>query len=514
MQQLKPIFLIPIFISFLLVLVTVNNSQSDEFPLTDGRYVTNQNYCSYDEGQIFDEFGDGAALNVRTIKDGTIDFHYESTCRIADVKVLGSDVLYTSVCSSEGEEFSEREHMTLNSSTSFTQDRITFGLCEGSVSQSSVSNEPEITEPEMIFALQRSLTALGFDPGPTDGLIGKKTISALNLFLTSKGLSRTDYVTQSTFDVVAIAHIEFTTGVKWEDFEDYKPNDESQSLAEVEPAAGEKLSNGSDLHSFTTEELKTHLLNQEQELNFAADKFKQLLIEDSSLFGDKFGGEVYPTLKPVLLSRTARDRLLSGSIVLFGCVGDPTEVFGFYNLPLNIWTILWVEDREKIVQSEMSLGIALNDEPELNSWFERMLRENISAKQAIDDSIASQALGFSLMFNPKTCANSKDIEQGYFAPDKAVAMFYKNESNIRLLDLQISQKIDQLTQDKFVGEKEHSVSLSRLEEDISNGQHYIITLHSVKEDPTVSIIQKWKLHDEAITLLEADLSISLGRETQ
>lgn len=518
----KKFFIILAFIcsSLLLILATTRLGYSDEFPLKDGRYVSDQKFCYFNEDQIFNQLGDAAALSIRTFKNGTVDFHYETKCRIEDVTVLGKDVIFTSVCSAEGEEFSERKNLVLNSSTSFTDGQTTFNLCEGRQSrtigsQTKVTVEPAITEPEMVFALQSSLKELGFDPGPIDGAAGRKTITALNNFLASKGISSTSVITQTTFDVVARAHIELVTGVKWDDFEEYKPNDERQSIEGIEPAGGEVGTSGENqAPKMNAEEFQSYIKQQTPELQKLAALFREMLVTDRNRFFNLFSESVYPTMRPALKNGAAIDRLLSGSLEFFGCVGDPVEIIAYYNTPQDIWTILWVENRERIVQARLSMGFLVSDRQGLNSWFERMVREQISAQAALQQSIVDQGFAFTTLFNPETCVSSRDINEELFDPSRAAARMYKNEGTILLLDDEIREQIKLRTNEKFVGKESHSVFLTRIEEDKANGQHFILTLHSVRDDPTIFAIQKWQNVDGELSLLDAELVLSFREDEQ
>ncbi|HWH40205.1 MAG TPA: N-acetylmuramidase domain-containing protein [Usitatibacter sp.] len=57
----------------------------------------------------------------------------------------------------------------------------------------------------MLRAAQLYLTFLGFRPGPVDGMMGPRTLAALNRFQASRGLPATDRVDAATFDALRAA---------------------------------------------------------------------------------------------------------------------------------------------------------------------------------------------------------------------------------------------------------------------------------------------------------------------
>lgn len=477
----------------LAVLATTQMSRSDEWPLKDGRFTTDPSFCAYDGEQILDAFGDAASLSLRTFKNGTIDFHYESTCRIEEIKVAGSDLLFTKVCSAEGEEFKERTSLVVNSPTSFIDGQTTFNLCG--------ANETASFDADAIYSFQVSLNFLGFNAGAPDGQFGPRTRQAMNAFQRQNGLPVTAQPNAETLKAALDAEMAI--------YEGSKPIEPEK----VEPSAGDEsaLDNtGEDARKSAA----LYLEEQKTELLRTANLLRTELIYSPNLFDKYLSNDVLEDLRPILKMQEARNRLLTSSITFFGCVGDPVEVYGYYNAALNIWTFLWVKDRTQVEKAQISLGLAIDEAPLLNSWFERMQRDEITGLYAIRQSILDQTYAFTLMFNPGTCSSIKDVDQGYFSPNEAVALIFRNENKIQNLTDNISSEISRNTEEKYVGAEKHSVILTRIEEDNYSEQHYVLSLHSVREDPGAVILQKWEVSNGAVKLLEGALDFSNREEMQ
>ncbi len=483
----------------LLLLATLGLSVSDEFPLKDGRYVVDQKICAYNEEQIFNEFSDGAALNVRTIKNGTFDYHYESTCKIADVKVDGSDVLYTSICSAEGEEYSEREHLTLNSRTSFTQDRITFELCEGAATNTSAANELPITEPEMIFALQSSLTALGFDPGPTDGLIGKKTMSALNLFLLSKSLPQVVHVTQGSFSAVLEAHIEHSTGVKYSDFVEVGKERTQKSLEVVESSSDEpeniEPASGRQLSSTQIEELRIY----DDEIA----KLKQELLENTNVFDPKTKRNLFPDLSGTLAGRSGFERFLMPAVPFLGCVDDEKKVLGFYNAPYHVWLLLWINEDFEILQGRITSGFYLPEDNAPSAWYD-LLPVGGSIIQSLSDALSYQAKAFFTVAPTRKCKAPNEQEWLY---ERAIAQTQLIEpyATLHHIGEEVVYEINRKTAQKHEFKDQDELILISTLIDIDNIDY--LTIHTVKSTPHFMLVQIWENKNGELNTLDNDFAI-------
>lgn len=475
------------------VLLTTQLSKSDEWPLKDGRYVSDSKFCSYDDEQISDELGVEAGFYIRTFENGTINLHYETICRIERVKIDGSDLVFSRMCSAEGEEFEERTNFVVNSATSFIDDRTTFNLCAG---QSNA-----VFDGDAIYSFQVSLNFLGFNAGAPDGKFGPRTRQAMNALQRDKGLPVTAQPNAETLKAALDAERAIYEGAK-----PIEPE-------KVEPSAGDEsaLDNiGEDAGTSAA----LYLEEQKTELVRTANLLRTELIYSPNLFNKYLSDEVLEDLRPILKMQEARNRLLTSSITLFGCVGDPVEVYGYYNAALNIWTFLWVKNRTQVEKAQISLGLAINDAPLLNSWFERMQRDEITGIDAIRQSILEQTYAFTLMFNPDTCSSIEDMEQGYFSPNEAVALVFRNENKIQNLNGNLANEIARNTEEKYVGIEDHSVILTRIEEDVHSENHYVLSLHSVREDPSVVILQKWEVSKGALILLEGALDFSLKEQKQ
>ena len=70
----------------------------------------------------------------------------------------------------------------------------------------AVSDAPVVvkTTPELVRKIQKALLHAGFNPGPADGVIGPKTMAALESFQQQKSLS-TGQITEETLQALDIA---------------------------------------------------------------------------------------------------------------------------------------------------------------------------------------------------------------------------------------------------------------------------------------------------------------------
>lgn len=70
------------------------------------------------------------------------------------------------------------------------------------------AQQPSSRSGEEIRQLQERLTALGFDPGPADGVLGPQTEAALENFRREKGITDSDPLGEATLNALAKAHTE------------------------------------------------------------------------------------------------------------------------------------------------------------------------------------------------------------------------------------------------------------------------------------------------------------------
>ena len=70
------------------------------------------------------------------------------------------------------------------------------------------SSETVVSEPRRVKDVQELLTALGYDPGPADGVMGARTVKALILFQDAQGLESTGRLTVDVEIAIAKAHAE------------------------------------------------------------------------------------------------------------------------------------------------------------------------------------------------------------------------------------------------------------------------------------------------------------------
>lgn len=179
------------------ILLPVNAASSEDLPLKDGLYVTDQKYCLFTDTQKAN-LGDAAGIYFRTLGNGKIDNNYESVCGIKDVRVNGNKVAFKTLCSAEGETDEYDNLYTMLSKTSYQTDGTTYSICEPSfVSQLSA---------EQIMNVQTILITLGFEPGTPDGKLGPNTNRAINAFRKQKGLQPSPELDQNTFDLLMKAN--------------------------------------------------------------------------------------------------------------------------------------------------------------------------------------------------------------------------------------------------------------------------------------------------------------------
>lgn len=62
-----------------------------------------------------------------------------------------------------------------------------------------------IDEPTRVRAVQRMLAELGYDPGPEDGVMGRRTRAAIQAFQSANGIPRTDAITVELLTRLAVA---------------------------------------------------------------------------------------------------------------------------------------------------------------------------------------------------------------------------------------------------------------------------------------------------------------------
>ena len=64
-------------------------------------------------------------------------------------------------------------------------------------SQALEPQQSSATDPQTVLFVQQSLAAKGFDPGPADGVFGRKTAAAISAFQRSHGLAETGVVDEA-----------------------------------------------------------------------------------------------------------------------------------------------------------------------------------------------------------------------------------------------------------------------------------------------------------------------------
>ena len=499
-------------LSGLIVLAAVWPGLSDEFPLKDGRYVTDPKFCAFNDEQILTELSDSAGLSIRTFENGTINFHYESICRIEDVRIFGSDVIFTSVCSAEGEEFSERKNLVVHSDTAFTDGQITFSRCQSPRSgqrQAPIqTSEPAITELEDVYALQTSLSALGFDPGPEDGLAGSRTMSALNSFLATKGLPQVPHVTQSAFDAVAEAHIELTTGIPFSEFVEL-----GSEAANTEPAAGDeagrsnqkakenKQAPSSTRAPLDLGESRSRNLPKQNQANIVSG----LEVSQSFISGvNEFRNEAFNSFDTFsdLLSRKITDQnqfsvpnenvyrsLIRTAYPFAGCLSEELRLIGFFNTPMHVWVFFWVNQEFTIVDVDISSGFRPELWTEVSSWTDKMISWEVSSKRAMQLTLFEQFNFFHDHFVECSdlAMNTEilDINEGF----NTLSEFGENLDQIRPWQAHI---FDHLRSNNGASQDEVHVNfVSDLDK-----QNVRILSFASEHDPTHIILQKWKFETE------------------
>ncbi|MBO6553732.1 MAG: peptidoglycan-binding protein [Roseitalea sp.] len=373
--------------SLLAVLVTTQISRSDEWPLKDGRYATDPSFCAYDAEQILDAFGDAASLSLRTFKNSTIDFHYESTCRIEKIKVDGSDLLFTKVCSAEGEEFEERASLVVNSPTSFTDGQTTFNLCEGS--------ETASFDADAIYSFQVSLNFLGFNAGAPDGKFGSRTREAMNAFQRQNGLPVTAQPNATTLKAALDAERAI-----YESAKHVEP-------ATVEPSAGDD----SVLDEITDEQAT--LISARQ------DRIRRLIIERQG----KFLASLREYTKYLegfdqLYDPNAFYTLVMPTTGFTLCPLSSNKIIALYNVTYSIWILIWVDDSDNIIHARISGPIIRDGAGTISGNWEEYVAPDRNILEAMDLATREQFYALTSAFHTVLESN---CSKGPTALDQALS---------------------------------------------------------------------------------------------
>ncbi|MEL7255983.1 MAG: peptidoglycan-binding protein, partial [Pseudomonadota bacterium] len=178
--------------SFLFCAVGLSASAQTGLPIPNGTYAVDSSLC---EATGFTEFQQGRPSVIEV--EGTAYFYNEAACEMQNLRVFGDDIIFDANCSTEGEASLARDIWVRTGAESFRAGVLEYHRCRAADAANATSQDGQlaVTDGDSVYSLQISLLRLGYDPGPADGQIGQRTISALNMFQRSVGMAVTPYIT-------------------------------------------------------------------------------------------------------------------------------------------------------------------------------------------------------------------------------------------------------------------------------------------------------------------------------
>jgi hypothetical protein len=469
--------------SLLALLATTQMSRSDEWPLKDGRYTTDPSFCAYDGEQILGAFGDAASLSLRTFKNGTIDFHYESTCRIEDVKVAGSDLLFTKVCSAEGEEFKERTSLVVNSPTSFTDGQTTFNFCG--------ANEAASFDADAIYSFQVSLNFLGFNAGAPDGQFGPRTRQAMNAFQSQNGLPVTAQPNAETLKAALDAEMAIYEGSKPIEPEKVEP---SAGDGEASPPANEATQESNSVYS--TDYIEK-FASRNQAIAQNLEKIRTEYASDPEDFFASMDESISPFFLDEVTNQETFSNLLLGSIPHIGCAMDSSPVVGFYNVGLHIWFLVWISESNAPQKTTLTTSFYNRDYPEKNDWLSLLVDAESGIDTAIKRALSIQTESFHLMFPHEQCASKEDLLQ-FFNEDSAAYRVFEYGRELRSITEGKYEKIIEKNFNDFelMNKADMVPILASHDDEIGE----LLLIFAFVNNPRAIFVQSWMLGDQNIEI--------------
>lgn len=469
-------------VSALAYLLSVHSATSNDLPFPDGRYVTEQHFCAYDEEGIH-RLGEIAALNFRRINGSEIYNYYESICTISNVNEVGNFVNFTSRCNAEGEIFESPAQYLKRSNISFESNGKVFTLCQPSF-ESSLTNE-------QIEDIQTALIDLGLAPGKSDGKLGPKTRSAMQQFQKEFGIPET-----STLDAQTQAAIlnEFASlSIK-----KYSVDTTSKKLERIEPAVGDETVAGfsNQTAALDTDDEQNLVLNDLHAMQTArAYVLRESLTANNEPFLRFVELGVYENYREALRNQEGFADLIQASVPFVGCVGEPVSVVGFYNTGLHTWALLWIDEQDNIVDARLTFGFVPSGGNSNSAWFQMMQQSEETVAQLLRAAMKIQISAFADLFPYKGCVPADKLDP-ILNENFAASVIYRNSRTRNGL----TDKAWRLMHEGMYNTTGISVDADIVLEIVTRevpGFDFL-TVHAERANPTNVVLHGWLLQDDKI----------------